>query len=65
VAVDTADKRASVIALHNHGRVLPIADATISADDRQHILRYRGIAATAPPTPTPSSYSRFLTDFAA
>lgn len=51
MAIDTAVKRASVIALGlPSGRVLPWGDGTIDADDRLHIAGwYRGIDAALPP----------------
>lgn len=54
MAIDTRDKRASVIGLDlPSGRVLPLP-GTLDSGDRLHLaLLYRGIAASSPTPSTP------------
>lgn len=48
MAIDTRDKRASAIGIGLPFRVLPLPDASVSAEDRLHLAHlYRGIASAA------------------
>lgn len=50
MAVDTRDRRSSVVAFaRGHGRVFPNPDGTVGQPDRQHVAySYPGITAGSP-----------------
>ena len=53
MAIDTEDKRRSVVNLNLIGVALPVPDGTVAAADRLHVCgNYKGIAAGAPPERT-------------
>lgn len=61
MAIDTRDKRASVLGTNNYSVLsLPLADGGLNAGDREHTAAlYRGIAAITV-TPRPYYYRLIL-----